>query len=100
MTDKLEQSSDAHSMQSTEQQEKKDALATSSTSGETEYPPFKKVLAIVLGMMSVSLLVALVSIVPILPPFCRTPRLTRHRIEPSSQQQYPPSRTISTRSAM
>jgi hypothetical protein len=63
MTTKLEQPSDAHSMHSTEQQEKKDNLATSASSEDIEYPPFKRVLAIVLGMMSVSLLVALVSIV-------------------------------------
>ncbi|KAK5046378.1 hypothetical protein LTR84_008179 [Exophiala bonariae] len=59
MADRLEQSSDAHSMHSTEQQEKKDDLATSAPSEDVEYPPFKRVLAIVLGMMSVSLLVAL-----------------------------------------
>lgn len=62
MADKLEQSSDARSMRSTQEKEEQDALATpGGPTAETEYPPLKTVLAIIAGMMCVSLLVALVS---------------------------------------
>jgi len=67
MANSLEQSGDAQraSMQSAEA--KNNTPATAKASAEDEYPPFKTVLATVLGMMCVSLLVALVSSSPYSP---------------------------------
>lgn len=77
MTDKQESSSDTQSMQSAK--DKGDALATPGPLAEGEYPPFKTVLATVLGMMSISLLVALVSTLHV--PSYTTTGLTASRTE-------------------
>jgi hypothetical protein len=76
MTDKQEPSGDSLSLQSAN--DKSDAPATPGPLAEGEYPPFKTVLATVLGMMSISLLVALVS--PIRVP-SHTTALTASRTE-------------------
>lgn len=97
MTDKLEQSSDARSMQSTQEKEEQDALATPGPTAETEYPPLKTVLAIIAGMMCVSLLVALVSSTFISSPYSILGTgLTVSRTERSLPQRYQPSRITST----